>query len=91
MLLFIEKKATIKFMLNPLSANYYLQQTTISNLAAISKITNKACYFMRIVCWQTILMKYHTLFLSKTRKDIAKSAAGVSGALRVNFRKFGAF
>ena len=27
---------------------------------------------MRIVCWQTILMKYHTLFLSKTRKGIAK-------------------
>ena len=27
---------------------------------------------MRIVCWQTILMKYHTLFLLKTRKDYAK-------------------
>ena len=27
---------------------------------------------MRIVCWQTILMKYHTLFLSKTRKDVGK-------------------
>ena len=35
-------------------------------------ITNKAWYFMRIVCWQTVLMKYHTLFLSKTRKDVAK-------------------
>ena len=25
---------------------------------------------MRIVCWQTILMKYHALFLLKTRKDV---------------------
>ena len=29
-------------------------------------------------------MKYHTLFLSKTRKDVTKSAAVVIGALRVN-------
>ena len=28
---------------------------------------------MRIVCWQTILMIYHTLFYSKIRKDVAKS------------------
>ena len=41
--------------INPLSATYILQQTTKSNIAAFSKITNKACYFMRIVCWQTIL------------------------------------
>ena len=27
---------------------------------------------MRIVCWQTILMKYHTLFLSKTGKGVAE-------------------
>ena len=27
---------------------------------------------MRIVCWQTILMNYHTLFFSKIRKDVAK-------------------
>ena len=27
---------------------------------------------MRIVCWQTILMKYHTLFFSKIGKDVAK-------------------
>ena len=27
---------------------------------------------MRIVCWQTILMKYHTLFFSKIRKDVSK-------------------
>ena len=49
-----------------------LQQTTISNFAAFSKITNKAWYFMRIVCWQTILMIYHTLFFSEIRKDVAK-------------------
>ena len=27
---------------------------------------------MRILSWQTILMKYQTLFLSKSRKDVAK-------------------
>ena len=42
---------------------------------------------MRIVCWQTILLKYHTLFLSKIRKDVAKFVACCSliGALRVNY------
>ena len=30
---------------------------------------------MKIDCWQTILMKYHTLFLSKTRKDVTKFVA----------------
>ena len=41
---------------------------------------------MRIACWQTILMKYHSLFLSKIRKDVAKmsSAAVMIGALRVS-------
>ena len=29
---------------------------------------------MRIVCWQTILMKYHALFSSKIGKDAAKIA-----------------
>ena len=47
---------------NPKMATYNLQQTTISNFAAFSKITNKEWYLMRIVCWQKILMKYHTLF-----------------------------
>ena len=47
---------TYSIEVNPESATYNLQQTTISNFAAFSKITNKACYFMRIVCWQTILM-----------------------------------
>ena len=27
---------------------------------------------MRIVCWQKILKKYHTLFYSKIRKDVRK-------------------
>ena len=27
---------------------------------------------MRIVCWQTILMNYHTLFFPKIKKDVAK-------------------
>ena len=30
---------------------------------------------MRIVCRQTILMKYHTLIFSKIRKDVAKYVA----------------
>ena len=25
---------------------------------------------MRIVCWQTILMKYYALFFSKIKKDV---------------------
>ena len=41
---------------------------------------------MRIVCWQTILIKYHTLFLAKIRKDVANlsSPAVMIGVLRVN-------
>ena len=39
-----------------------LQQTTVSNFAAFSKITNKAWYFMRIVC----------CFFLKIMKDVAK-------------------
>ena len=43
---------------------------------------------MRIVCWQTILIKYHALFSSKIGKDAAKllSAAVVIGALRTNMK-----
>ena len=40
---------------------------------------------MRIVCWQMILMKYHTLFFFKFGKMLQNlpSAAVVIGALRV--------
>ena len=34
---------------------------------------------MGIVCWQTILMKYHTLFFTKIRKDVAKLVDCCSG------------
>ena len=27
---------------------------------------------MKIDCWQTILMKYHTVFVSKIKKDVAE-------------------
>ena len=37
---------------------------------------------MRIVCWQTILMKYHSLFLTKIRKKFSSAAVEI-GALRV--------
>ena len=41
---------------------------------------------MSIVCWQTILMKHHTLSFQKLRKMLQNlsSAAVVIGALRVN-------
>ena len=41
---------------------------------------------MRIVCWQTILMKYHTNFVLKLGKMVENllSAAVVIGALRVS-------
>ena len=29
---------------------------------------------MRIVCWQTIIMKYHALFFSKIKKGVTKFA-----------------
>ena len=48
-----------------------MQQKTFWNFATFSKITNKAWYFMRIVCRQTILKKFHTLFfwnLERSRK-----------------------
>ena len=35
---------------------------------------------MRIVCWQTILMKYHTLFLSKIREEVTIFVVCCSGA-----------
>ena len=40
---------------------------------------------MRIVCWQTILMKYHTLFFRKLLKmsQNLSSAAVVIGSLKV--------
>ena len=40
---------------------------------------------MRILCWQTILMKYHALFFGKIWKisENLSSAAVVIGALRV--------
>ena len=40
----------------------FLQQTTLSNFVFFSKLTNNAWYFLRIICWQMILTKYHTLF-----------------------------
>ena len=44
---------------------------------------------MRIVCWQTILMKYHILFFRKLGKMLQNlmSAAVVIGALNVNIYK----
>ena len=36
---------------------------------------NKVRYFMRIVCQQTILMKYHALFLKKQQNLKLSSAA----------------
>ena len=57
----------LTLIFNPESATYILQQMTISNFAAFSKIL-----FHEICLLATILMKYHTLFFSKIKKDIAK-------------------
>ena len=40
-----------------------MQQTTNYATSALVFNKNKVRYFMRIVCQQTILMKYHTLFV----------------------------
>ena len=57
---------------------------TIKNFAAFSKITNKAWYFMRIVCWQSCnIMPYFCRKLRKMSQNLS-SAAVVIGALRVN-------
>ena len=53
-------------------------------LLLFSKKTNKTWYFTRILCcWQTILMKYHTLFFSKLGKmsQNLSSAAAISSTL----------
>ena len=63
-------------------------------LLLFQKTTNKAWYFMRIICQQTILMKYHTLFFSKIKKVVKlSSAAVVIGALTLYsiIRTFDAF
>ena len=66
-----------KFSLNFKAPPIICSRRQFQNFAAFSKIKDKACYVMRIVCWQTILIKYHTfIFLL--------SAAFVIGALRVN-------
>ena len=45
---------------------------------------------MRIICWQTILMNFHTLFFRKLGKTSKKlpSAAVLIGALRVKPNEF---
>ena len=45
---------------------------------------------MRIVCWQTTLMKYHTLFfqkLGKMSQNVSSAAVGMD-ALRIKQRSF---
>ena len=59
----------IYFMISPfwpICTTYYLQQIQI--LPLFSKMINMAWYFVRNVCWQAILIKYHTLFFRKLRK-----------------------
>ena len=59
------------------------------NFFFFSKIINKVCYFMRIVCWQTILVKISYLTfcrkLGKMSQNLS-SAAGVIGALMVKVK-----
>ena len=58
--------------LNPESTTFNLQQATISNDVVFSIITNKARFFMRLVCWQGILMKYHTFFFVENKERCCK-------------------
>ena len=46
------------------SSNFIMQQTTNFAISGLIFDKNKKCYFMRIVCQQTILVKYHALFVS---------------------------
>ena len=48
----------------PLKRQSQLQQMTNFATSFLIFEKNKVRYFMRIVCQQTILMKYHALFVS---------------------------
>ena len=68
-----------------------MQLTTISKFAAFSKITNKACYFMRIVCHHenrlladdSHVISYLIFVENWEMSQNLSSAAVVIGALRV--------
>ena len=64
----------VKYILfNPFSAIYNLAtDDNFKFCCFLKKITNKARYFKRIVCQQTILKKYNSLFLSKMKKDVTR-------------------
>ena len=66
-----------------MSTTFNMQQTTALKFAIFSKITNMARYFMTIVCWQMILIKYHTFFRKLGMLQNLLSAAVMIGALRV--------
>ena len=51
------------FFIKPLKRQSWLQQTTNFATSLLIFERNKEWYFMRIVCQQTILMKYHALFV----------------------------
>ena len=52
----------------PLKSQSRLQQTTNFSTSFLIFETNKVWYFMRIVCQQTILVKYHALFVILKKK-----------------------
>ena len=72
---------------NPLSATYNLQQTTISYFAAFSKVTNKARYSMRIVYSHEVSCLNFFRKLGKVSQNLS-SAEVVIGALRVKTNEF---
>ena len=47
----------------PLNLTLKVPNTTASDNKLCDIFINKKWYFMRIVCQQTILMKYHALFV----------------------------
>ena len=66
---------------SPLKRKWWLQQTTnfVTSFQIFDK--NKVWYYRRLVCQQTILMKYHALFVNF--EEAAKFAIVVCCKLRV--------
>ena len=63
---YIEEELPVARNVDPKKSTYNLQQTTILNFAFLNN--KKAYFFMRIVCRQTIYIKYHALFFRKLGK-----------------------
>ena len=60
----------------PLKRQSRLQQTTNFAISFLVFDKNKVCYYVRIVCQQKILIKYHAFFvISKEQHNLKLSSA----------------